>query len=397
MTAGIKSLKPREDIVIEHPQGAKKQAGPKCSLCRCKETDVTPRIMKLITRRSRLTNVLFLGIPLAFLCLFLFTILTKNTPSAEKIHLAEKSYTRENTQLQQVKVCDKQEPFKNIYSRNPKTGWTLNDDVCRVCPNFRKSKLQTPYGETPIYIYKAAEDIYISKDIQTAGIFDKQKVLVVLKILQTDKSLDLIDIGANIGVFTLSAAKLGRRVIAIDALNTNIQHLCFSVREGGFEKNVTIIHNAVADRSGMIVNLGVQKNNVGGTFIDFKSENIRKVKKELKATLGGSYGNISTIILDEILELDALKSFKNVVVKMDIEGFEDRVLLGATAFFKTLNIRAVFMEWVYHRNVPSGVIVIDLMTKAGFIPFTESGGKLSVASRTSWPEDVLWLPNSSSR
>ncbi|KAJ8303228.1 hypothetical protein KUTeg_019624 [Tegillarca granosa] len=350
--------------------------------------------MKMFTGRFRLTSVLFLGIPLTFLCLFLFTTLRKSTHSVEKIHLVETSYTSEDTRPQQVKVCDKQEPFKNIYSRNPKTGWTLNEDVCRGCPNFRKSKLQTPFGETPIYIYKAAEDIYISKGIQTAGIFDKHKTLEVLKALQKDKSLDLIDIGANIGVFTLSAAKLGRRVIAIDALNTNIQHLCFSVREGGFEKDVTIIHNAVADRSGMIVNLGVQKNNMGGTFIDFESENIKKVKKEFKATIGGSYGNISTIILDEILELDALKSFKNVVVKMDIEGFEDRVLLGATAFFKTLNIRAVFMEWVFHRHAASGVTVIDFMTQAGFIPFTESGGRLSVSSRTSWPLDVLWLPNS---
>ena len=36
------------------------------------------------------------------------------------------------------------------------------------------------------------------------------------------------------GVYTLSCAKAGRRVLAVEALDRNMQHICASVMEGVF-------------------------------------------------------------------------------------------------------------------------------------------------------------------
>lgn len=60
---------------------------------------------------------------------------------------------------------------------------------------------------------------------------------------QLNSEMGLVDIGANIGVYTLTAASLGRDVLAVDILDTNILLLQNSLQLGNFSSLVTVFFN----------------------------------------------------------------------------------------------------------------------------------------------------------
>ena len=58
----------------------------------------------------------------------------------------------------------------------------------------------------------------------------------------------VLDVGANIGIYTLLAAKRGARVIAIEADPRNVEKLRHHVHLNGFDDRVTILPIAVGDK-----------------------------------------------------------------------------------------------------------------------------------------------------
>ncbi|XP_076101159.1 uncharacterized protein LOC143070943 [Mytilus galloprovincialis] len=120
--------------------------------------------------------------------------------------------------------------------------------------------------------------------------------------MESDPTLNFIDIGANLGTYSLSFAKLGRKVIAIDALNLNVQKLCASVNQSHL-KDVHFIMNAVSSRH---------------------------------------------------------ETFPRVFIKMDIEGFEHKALERAyQVFFYKIFVQGIQIEWIFHRNKFSRQIIVN--------------------------------------
>jgi FkbM family methyltransferase len=62
----------------------------------------------------------------------------------------------------------------------------------------------------------------------------------------------VLDVGANIGIYTLLAAKRGARVFAIEADPRNLEMLRHHVHENGFDDRVTVFPVAVSDREGEV-------------------------------------------------------------------------------------------------------------------------------------------------
>jgi hypothetical protein len=69
------------------------------------------------------------------------------------------------------------------------------------------------------------------------------------------------------------------------------------------------------------------------------------------------------------LDLPEISHFHKVFIKMDVEGFEHKVLLGAEKFFQKLDVRGIIMEWNWHVGRTSSVIIIDLPLNAGDLRF----------------------------
>ena len=76
--------------------------------------------------------------------------------------------------------------------------------------------------------------------------------------------------GANIGQYTLFAAKIGRHVLAIEPLQDNINRLHKASKLMNVEKKITLIKNIVSNKRGEVRKLTFNSGNYGNQIVDKK-------------------------------------------------------------------------------------------------------------------------------
>ncbi|XP_061162406.1 uncharacterized protein LOC133171633 [Saccostrea echinata] len=271
-----------------------------------------------------------------------------------------------------------------IYQRDEKE-WKPSNITCGDTSKFMRTTLHTSSGDTPIFIYDPQIDKWVSGSLYRDGRWEPQFVDIISNILRADNDLHFIDLGTNLGVFALSVAKMNRQVLAVDALAMNIERLCASIKAGNFTKNIKVVYNALSDVREM-VSLGVDKGNVGGTFVA-KDKNQNKVKG---SEVGGNYGSVQTAKLDDMLELPGFNA-KKAVIKIDVEGYENRVFRGGEEFFKRVNVTAVLMEWLWLKTGPEGQEIVEFFKRHNFEATVPTDRRvLPIDQRGQWPNDVLW-------
>ena len=173
-------------------------------------------------------------------------------------------------------------------------------------------KTKTHFGP---YIWVCLEDHGVSGAILHTGRWEPH----VEKLLHeyTYRDLTFLDIGANVGYFSLSVANKMRdvgsgRVIAIEANPLVVPYLMSSVVESGFDDIIQVLPYAVHHKNGLIEMLAEFGDNLGGSTIRAVSD--EKVRKNV----------IPCVKLDDVLtELTHID-----LVKMDIEGAEMLALSG---------------------------------------------------------------------
>src|SRR5216684_869726 len=118
----------------------------------------------------------------------------------------------------------------------------------------------------------------------------------------------VLDVGANVGIYTLLAAKRGARVFAIEADPQNVEPLRHHVHLNGFDDRVTIFHMAAAAKEGTVM-LFRNPSNSGGSSI---------------------FRGVDPVFVTSNT-IDSLNLPPIDVCKMDIEGAEMMALLGMNA------------------------------------------------------------------
>jgi len=84
--------------------------------------------------------------------------------------------------------------------------------------------------------------------------------------LRRDERLVFVDLGANLGAFTLAAAHMKRQVIAVEPnVNTN-RRLARSISMGNVSDYVTLLLNAVSNEH-VTTRLGQDVDNRANTFL----------------------------------------------------------------------------------------------------------------------------------
>jgi FkbM family methyltransferase len=124
-----------------------------------------------------------------------------------------------------------------------------------------------------------------------------------------------IDIGANIGYFTLLAWKLigpTGRVISIEASAPTFQLLLGNIERNGAQHVVRAIHAAVTDREGIVKLYTPEKSNIG--------------MASLVRSMGQGYEEVRSAPLRALLTKHEIESAR--LVKIDVEGAESLVLQG---------------------------------------------------------------------
>jgi len=187
----------------------------------------------------------------------------------------------------------------------------------------------------PICTYEPAKDVYVSHSFSRGSYWEGYVVNRFLRLLRRYNDLEFVDLGANIGTFTLPAARI-THVVAVEPYSGSMARLFKSVQLGGVEKNVSLVYNAISN-SRSTYTLGFYSENVGGTYL--KSQEATVNTTECR---NGSCTH--TILLDDLLPL---MRGRRAVMKVDVEGHQPRVFTNSTAskFFDLIDVPLVFMEW----------------------------------------------------
>ncbi|XP_059150995.1 uncharacterized protein LOC131937517 [Physella acuta] len=260
----------------------------------------------------------------------------------------------------------------NLVPSVPPSDFVLPVEDCLPLP-------KSPRENVKICLFKDDSDIWVSGNLKKGKLWEEDLVLELDKALKNDPDLMLVDLGANLGEYTLWAAALGYRVLAVEMVLENVHMLQTSLMLSGLSQLVTIVNNALySDHRTLQVNFMAK--NMGGSRL-----NTSNVFEPLDNTRGVVL--VNTICLDDLIPL---VSNTSVYMKLDIENTEHEALKCADHFFSKVNVKVVQMECL--NKTPEEInIVIRFMDRHGYV-MSKSGNKIVHVSSCSG--DVFFLKNS---
>jgi FkbM family methyltransferase len=162
-------------------------------------------------------------------------------------------------------------------------------------------------GDLTWHVGLRTSEIYVLEEVFSYGMYDKIADYVV------QPGWFVLDGGANIGVFTVVAAKRGARVVAIEPNHACFERLLQNVTVNGVASLVRPVNAALGAQAG----LGTMVVERGGTTGGFVTESS-------SACSSGAWVQVCT--LDELLKDD--DGLVIDLLKLDVEGAELVALLG---------------------------------------------------------------------
>lgn len=352
--------------------------------------------MVIIRRTRHLGKILFIVFifSAAYLTFLLFNINSNNIDEYDDNYIFDPFVIDATTERDfidpdvHVFVDESEEPdTKNKMISKANTNYINIYNGSQMVNKSSCVPFKTWNGDTPICVYSKADDNMISAYVTDYGTWEPELLNITGEIILTNHRLKFVDLGCNIGTFTLFVAKLGRNVIALDALSYNLDLLQESLRLGKIQEKVVLILNALSDDH-REVSVNVVRGNVGGSYIKesrtAETNNPESSEQPLKDT------TVKTVIFDDLLDL--VPSGSEVFIKMDIEGNELKALKHASNFFQSVNVRFLLMEWMLHRTSKSGRDIVNFLLRNGMLPYNPENTKdILPRNYGSWPDNVLWI------
>lgn len=114
-----------------------------------------------------------------------------------------------------------------------------------------------------VAVYDSKHDVFVSASIADRKLWDAGVVRVLLAALEQCSGGAFVDVGANIGYFSLLAARLGHRVVAFEPAAASADRLAFGVAENELQHLVTVFRNGASD-STAVAFLAPAADNQGG-------------------------------------------------------------------------------------------------------------------------------------
>lgn len=167
---------------------------------------------------------------------------------------------------------------------------------------------------------------------------------------------DLVfDVGANIGIYSLLAAKHGARVVAFEPSRQVLPVLRRNIESNGFEDDIQVVEQAIgSERSSVKFLEGVESNCGVGKIVPF-SDNGQD----------GEYYDVDVCTLDSFVDQFGMPN----VVKIDIEGAELLALRGASRMLSEAKNTVFLVEFHPEQVSALGGSIEDclsLFAKNGF-------------------------------
>lgn len=245
---------------------------------------------------------------------------------------------------------------------------------------------------TPICLYDSKYDVFVSKQIRELGIWEGHIVDQFQKVLSMDSYLGVIDIGANLGQYSLIAAKMGHNVLAVEPWKGSLERFREAANMAGIKDKITVLTNVISDERSRVC-LKTTGDNQGNVHIDMNREESYNMRLK-------SCNSSNSVYLDDLLPYI---NFQRAVLKLDIQGFEHRAFLHAKTLLKELYIPYIFMEWVImrefwvtasHETLDKAIVrfLVRQLTDLDYRVFSLISRKeLDIRYWHGWPEDVVWI------
>ena len=170
---------------------------------------------------------------------------------------------------------------------------------------------------------------FIQAQIVHHGVYEPQIASVLAHLLQPGDVF--VDVGANIGNHTLVAAGLGAVVHAFEPVPRLVESLRANVSLNHLEGRVTVFNAAVGDRQGTAV-LHVATRGDDGSHSIIPGVEARSIAAE----------RVAVVALDD--HFAGRDRGAPAVVKIDVEGFEAKVLDGAAGLLSGPRPPVVIIE-----------------------------------------------------
>lgn len=177
--------------------------------------------------------------------------------------------------------------------------------------------------------------IYLSSpDAMSLAVFGKYNEDYELSLFESmiDNRSVVLDIGANIGLYTLTAAKHADKVYSFEPDPINFSNLKKNIEVNGY-KNVFVLNKAVFDRSGTA-------HFSSHSRYPLDRGNLHLLTEYEKANQ--KHKTVDTISLDTFF---SDKPKKVDIIKMDIEGSEFEALKGMSELISTNKKLKLFFEF----------------------------------------------------
>jgi FkbM family methyltransferase len=186
-----------------------------------------------------------------------------------------------------------------------KTYWWLTDVFGAYLLKPRKIRM-TPYG------FKLMGTSLNSHMTMQDGIFEPETTLCLREQL---RSVDVfVDVGANIGFYTCLARLADKQVIAVEPLPKNLEYLYANILANDWT-DIEVFPVGLSERPGLATLYG--GSSTGASLIGGWAGTSRLFRR-----------TISVSTLDILLGVQW--AGKKMLIKIDVEGAEYRVLLGAS-------------------------------------------------------------------
>mgnify|MGYP000061752300 CR=1 FL=1 len=192
-----------------------------------------------------------------------------------------------------------------------------------------------------------------------------------------------IDIGANIGFFTIIAAQKFNNVLSFEPTPISLSHLRDNIKLNEIE-NIEIFECALSDKLGRL-NLNVNPLNSGGNSLNnFSSSMIEKSSRNDWTSFDVDVKTLDNILLNKKITINSLD-----LLKIDIEGHEVPALKGS------INTISKYKPLIYAevgRSKGNMDKILEILPKY-YSPFYISQLEIIEFKQGSVPMDILFVPN----
>jgi FkbM family methyltransferase len=175
---------------------------------------------------------------------------------------------------------------------------------------------------------------FISSLIYKYGIWEESNTNYILDLMKENQNTDaiIVDIGANIGYYSLLSAAMGYTCYSFEPDPSNFEKFNSSIKLNNFDNKIKLYKNALSNKANETIILST----VAGPIVNHGCLTV------LKDFIPNSSNTVQcvTLKLDDVIN----KKDEILLIKIDIEGFEPEVIEGSAELLKTGNIRHILIE-----------------------------------------------------